>query len=300
MEKVINLDTVNDYCLRFEQTAQHPLVSVMDLHELKRNSQKGIEALKFNFYGIFLKQNPDCIMKYGRKYYDFQEGTLVFIGPGQIVQIENSDDYIPSGHALLFHPDLLLKTNLGQIISKYSFFSYELSEALHLSQWERQIILDCLDKIRFELERDIDKHSKELIVSNIELFLRYCSRFYDRQFITRDVANDGVVHRFKRSLHQYLHSGLAGELGCPSVGYFANEQYLSANYFGDLIKKETGKSALEIIQSKIIEVAKERIFDPSKTVSEIAYELGFKHPQHFSRLFKNKVGHSPNAYRTMH
>lgn len=299
MSKVINLASVNDYCNRFNQTSQHPLVSVMHLNDLQRRSQHGIEALRFNFYGIFLKQNADCIMKYGRKYYDFQEGTLVFIGPGQIVQIENSDDYVPSGYALLFHPDLLLKTNLGQIISKYSFFSYELSEALHLSQRERQIIIDCIDKIRFELERDIDKHSKELIVSNIELFLRYCSRFYDRQFITRDVVNDGVVHQFKKSLHNYLYSGTAREIGCPSVGYFAREQHLSANYFGDLIKKETGKSALEIIQTKLIEVAKERIFDPSKTVSEIAYELGFKHPQHFSRLFKNKVGYSPNEYRLM-
>lgn len=271
----------------------------MDLHQLKRNSQKGIEALRFNFYGIFLKQNADCILKYGRKNYDYQEGTLVFIGPEQVVQIENGDDYVPTGYALLFHPDLLPNTNLGQLITKYSFFSYELSEALHLSEKERQIIIDCIEKIRFELERDIDKHSKELIVSNIELFLRYCSRFYDRQFITRDVVNEGVVHQFKKSLHQYLNSGKASEFGCPSVGYFAQEQFLSANYFGDLVKKETGKSALEIIQTKLIEVAKERIFDPSKTVSEIAYELGFKHPQHFSRLFKNKVGYSPNEYRMM-
>lgn len=299
MNKVIHLETVNDYCRRFNQSSQHPLVSVMDLHNTKRKSQKGIEALRFNFYGIFLKQNKDCILKYGRKYYDFQEGTLVFIGPGQIVQIENGDDYIPSGHALLFHPDLLLRTNLGSIISKYSFFSYELSEALHLSQRERQIVIDCIEKIRFELERDIDKHSKELIVSNIELFLRYCSRFYDRQFITRDVANNSVVHQFEKSLHDYLHSGKASELGCPTVSYFAQEQFLSANYFGDLIKKETGKSALEFIQTKLIEVAKERIFDPTKSVSEIAYELGFKHPQHFSRLFKSKVGYSPNEYRML-
>ena len=299
MNKVIYLETVNDYCRRFNQSSQHPLVSVMDLHNTKRKSQKGIEALRFNFYGIFLKQNKDCILKYGRKYYDFQEGTLVFVGPDQIVQIENGDDYIPSGHALLFHPDLLLRTNLGSIISKYSFFSYELSEALHLSQRERQIVIDCMEKIRFELERDIDKHSKELIVSNIELFLRYCSRFYDRQFITRDVANNSVVHQFEKSLHNYLYSGKASELGCPTVSYFAQEQFLSANYFGDLIKKETGKSALEFIQTKLIEVAKERIFDPTKSVSEIAYELGFKHPQHFSRLFKNKVGYSPNEYRML-
>ena len=299
MGKIINLEKISDYCARFNTSSSHPLVTVMDLGDTKRNSQRGIEALRFNFYGIFLKQNKDCVLKYGRKYYDFEEGTLVFIGPGQVVQIENGDDYVPSGHALLFHPDLLFKTNLGKVISQYSFFSYELNEALHLSPKERQIVMDCLDKIRFELDRDIDKHSKDLIVSNIELFLRYCSRFYDRQFITRDVVNDDVVHKFLKSLDNYLHSGKSGELGYPSVGYFAEEQYLSANYFGDLIKKETGKSALEHIQYKLIEVAKERIFDQTKTVSEIAYELGFKHPQHFSRLFKNKVGYSPNEYRML-
>lgn len=299
MGKLTNLDTVNDYCNRFNQTALHPLVSVMDLHHTQRKSQKGIEALRFNFYGVFLKQNQDCILKYGRKYYDFQEGTLVFVGPGQVVSIENSDDYVPSGYALLFHPDLLYRTNLGQVISNYSFFSYEIHEALHISDKERQVVIDCFEKIRFELERDIDKHSKELIVSNIELFLRYCSRFYDRQFITRDIVNDGVVRQFENSLNEYLRSGKAKELGCPSVSYFAEEQFLSPNYFGDLVKKETGRNALEVIQSKLIEVAKERIFDPTKTVSEIAHELGFKHPQHFSRLFKNKVGHSPQEYRML-
>lgn len=299
MSQIYNLETINDYCERFSTSSLHPLVTVMDLNGTKRKSQKGIEALRFNFYGVFLKQNKDCVLKYGRKYYDFQEGTLVFAGPGQVVTIENGDDYVPSGHALLFHPDLLHRTGLGQVISEYSFFSYEVHEALHLSDREREIVMDCLEKIRYELERDIDKHSKRVIVSNIELFLNYCSRFYDRQFITRDTANYGVVNQFERSLSEYLRSEKAAVIGCPTVSYFAGEQHLSPNYFGDLVKKETGKSAHEHIQTKLIEVAKERMFDPTKTISEIAYELGFKHPQHFSRLFKQRVGYSPNEFRNL-
>lgn len=299
MNKVFHLDTVNDYCNRFNRSALHPLVSVLDLSTAKRKSQAGIEALRFNFYAVFLKQNKDCILKYGRKYYDFQEGTLVFAGPGQEVIIESGDDYVPSGLALLFHPDLLHATPLAGKIHEYSFFSYEIHEALHLSDRERRIVTDCFDKILFELERDVDKHSKQLIVSNIELFLSYCNRFYDRQFITRDVVNDSVIKIFERSLNDYLRSGKAGEFGCPTVNYFADEQHLSPNYFGDLVKRETGKSALEIIQAKLIAIAKEQFFDTSKTVSEIAYELGFKYPQHFTRMFKKKTGISPNEYRMM-
>ncbi len=299
MSEIYNLETVNDYCDRFSTKALHPLVTVMDLNGTKRKSQRGIEALRFNFYGVFLKQNKDCVLKYGRKYYDFQEGTLVFAGPGQVVTIENSDDYVPSGHALLFHSDLLHRTGLGQIISEYSFFSYEVHEALHLSDREREIVMDCFDKIRYELDRDIDQHSKRVIVTNIELFLNYCTRFYDRQFITRDTANYGVVSQFERSLNDYLRSEKAALMGCPTVSHFAEEQHLSPNYFGDVVKKETGRSAHEHIQSKLIEIAKERMFDPAKTVSEVAYELGFKHPQHFSRLFKQRVGHSPNAFRNL-
>ena len=224
----------------------------------------------------------------------------MFISPGQIVNISHIDyDIQPAGFALLFHPDLLKGTNLGKAIEDMSFFSYQVHEALHLSEKERKIVLDCFDKIQFELSNGIDKHSKKLIVSNIELFLNYCTRFYDRQFITRDTVNLGVVKNFEDALNSYIKTGKAKEYGTPSVSYFAEQQHLSANYFGDLVKKETGKSAHEFIQAKIIEVAKEKIFDPSKSLSEIAYELGFKYPQHFTRLFKNKVGYSPNEYRKL-
>lgn len=170
---------------------------------------------------------------------------------------------------------------------------------MHLSEQERKIILDCFDKIRYELKHSIDKHTKQLIVSNIELFLNYCERFYDRQFITRDNVNKGVLEKFEESLNSYFASEKPYSVGLPSVAYFADELNLSSNYFGDLIKKETGKSAQEYIQNKIIDIAKDKIFDSNKTISEIAYELGFRYPQHFSRLFKQRVGYTPNEYRSL-
>jgi AraC-like DNA-binding protein len=200
---------------------------------------------------------------------------------------------------LLFHPQLIEGTALGKHIQDYTFFSYDVNEALHLSEKERQIVLDCFGKIQYELEQSIDKHSKKLIASNIELFLNYCTRFYDRQFITRDNVHNGILERFEHLLNNYFLSENPANIGLPSVAYCADELNLSSNYFGDLIKKETGKSAQEYIQSKIIDVAKERIFDHNKSVSEIAYDLGFKYPQHFTRLFKQRVGVAPNEYRNL-
>jgi AraC-like DNA-binding protein len=170
---------------------------------------------------------------------------------------------------------------------------------LHLSEKEKQIVLDCFAKIQYEMEQSIDKHSKTLITSNIELFLNYCIRFYDRQFITRDNENRGILERFESLLQDYFSSEKPTDIGLPSVGYCADELNLSHNYFGDLIKKETGKTAQEYIQTKVIDIAKERIFDWDKSISEIAYELGFKYPQHFTRFFKQKTGLSPVEYRSL-
>jgi len=199
----------------------------------------------------------------------------------------------------VFHPDLIRGTSLGRIIHEYNFFSYNANEALHLSERERQVVLDCFSKIEFELQQNIDKHSKKLIASNIELFLNYCDRFYDRQFITRDNLNKGILEKFEELLNSYFSSDKPQQIGLPTVAYFAEKLHLSANYFGDLIKKETGKSAKEYIQDKIIDLAKTKTFDSDKTVNEIAYELGFKYPQHFTRLFKNVTGYSPNEYRAL-
>lgn len=300
MGQIVEISNVSDYCSAFDMPVLHPLVSVLDLSKGKWNPQNKVEQVRYHFYGVFLKQGKNCVMQYGRQNYDYQDGTLVFVGPGQIVNISHiEEDFVPSGHALLFHPDFLGRTQLGQDIDRYSFFNYDLHEALHVSSKERQIVLDCFDKIHYELSQGMDKHSKRLTISNLELFLNYCLRFYDRQFITRDIANIGVVENFQASLNAFLKSGRARDEGTPQVSYFAEEQHLSPNYFGDLIKRETGKSAQEHIQAKLIEIAKAKVFDPDKSVSEIAYELGFKHPQHFTRFFKNKVGYSPKEYRGM-
>ena len=248
---------------------------------------------------FFLKDSKHCEIKYGGRDYDYDEGTLVFVGADQTVQLTQDANYVPKGYALVFHPDLFLGSDLANKMSSYTYFSYAVNEALHLSTKERRIILSLLDKIQFELEQNLDKHSKKLIVSNIELLLDYCLRFYDRQFLTREIPHQNSLNKFESLLSDYFTSGKPLKYGLPTVGYFADQLHLSSNYFGDLIKKETGKSAQEYIQTKLIDVAKEKVFDPNKSVSEIAYELGFKYPQHFSRMFKQQVGHSPKAFRNL-
>ena len=303
MKNVLNVDTVSDYLNLRKQEVLHPLVGIVDFKKVNaegHHAKKRYDAFHFGCYAIFLKDALGCKMMYGGKSYDYDEGTLVFIGPNQSIELTNYDPgFKPEGYALLFHPDLFLGTDMGKKIHDYSFFSYATHEALHLSVKERKVILSLLEKIQFELEQTIDKHSKKLIVANIELFLDYCVRFYDRQFITREIVNQGIVENFKTLLEDYFTSDKPQKKGTPSVSYFAAEQHLSANYFGDLVKKETGKSAHEHIQAKLIDVAKEKICDHDKSLSQIAYELGIKYPQHFTRLFKNKVGYTPNEYRML-
>jgi len=300
MEKVFKFDTVAEYNALNNYETLHPLVTVIDFSKSKHWTWPGGKSIKVNYglYCIFLKEIKCGDLKYGCNYYDYQEGSLVFFAPGQMVEVEYlGGKFQPKGYALMFHPDMIHGTSLGKHIQEYSFFGYQSNEALHLSERERKIILDCFSKIEYELERAIDNHSKRLIVSNIEMVLNYCVRFYDRQFITRDNVHKGILEKFEIVLNDYYQSDKPQTIGLPSVAYCAGELSLSSNYFGDLIKKETGKTAQEYIQSKVIDVAKEKIFDQSKSVSEIAYELGFKYPQHFTRLFKQKVGQSPNEYR---
>ncbi|MFN8251904.1 MAG: AraC family transcriptional regulator [Ferruginibacter sp.] len=297
MEEIVKLESVAQYNTMRGAGTLHPLVTVLDLSKTLPMPAK---TFNFNVYAIYLKEVKCGELKYGRNHYDYQEGTLLFIAPGQVVGVQpRVKEFAPQGWVLLFHPDLVKGTQLGKHIQDYSFFSYDVNEALHLSERERQMVLDCFAKIGYELEQPVDKHSKKLIASNIELFLNYCTRFYDRQFITRDNANKGVVEKFEDLLNNYYTSDTAANEGLPSVAWCADQLHLSSNYFGDLVKKETGKSPQEYIQSKVIDVAKERIFDIDKSISEVAYELGFKYPQHFTRLFRQKTGMSPVAYRNM-
>lgn len=294
MEEILKFDTVSQYNAFNRNETLHPLVSVVDL---SKAAPRQLRRMSYGFYVVFLKEVKCGDLKYGISNYDYEEGTLVFLAPGQVIGSAGDEYYQPKGQALVFHADFIRGTSLGNHMGDYTFFKYTTNEALHLSERERQIILDCFSKIKYELEQSVDKHSKKLIASNIELFLNYCVRFYDRQFITRDHANRGILERLETLLNDFFASEKSQQVGLPSVAYCANELNLSANYFGDLIKKETGKSATEYIHLKLIETAKAKIFDTNKSVSEVAYELGFKYPQHFTRVFKQHVGMTPLEYR---
>lgn len=296
MDDIISFNTIKQYNAFNNQETLHPLVSIVDLD--KAHKRQG-RRLRYEFYTIFLKKIHCGDLRYGLNYYDYEDGTLIFLAPGQVIGSYTEEYYQPQGIALVFHPDLIVGTSLARNIHHFHFFSYAVHEALHLSEQERNMIMDCFAKIEYELKHSIDKHSKQLIVANIELFLNYCTRFYDRQFITRDNVNKGILQKFEELLNSYFLSEKPLISGLPSVTSLAEELNLSTNYFGDLIKKETGKTAQEYIHIKVLEVAKEKLFDSDKSISEIAYELGFKYPQHFSRLFKLKLGVTPNEYRNL-
>ena len=296
MEEILKLDTVKKYNDLLGVETIHPLVSVINASEIAplRHVRKNI-----GFYVIYLKDiKCSDLLKYGRKFYDYQEETLVFAAQGQIVGNNDTGEYFqPKGWWLTFHPDLLHGTPLGKRMKEYSFFSYATNEALHISKKERQLVIECLTQIDEEIRKSSDKHSNLIITSTIKLLLDYCTRFYDRQFNTRKEENKDKLGRFEELLNDYFDSDKPKESGIPTVKYFADELCLSSNYFGDLIKKETGKSAQEYIQSNIIDRAKELLSASTKSVSEIAYELGYQYPQYFNRFFKNAVGCTPNEYR---
>jgi len=296
MEDILYFNSIKEYNDFNNNETLHPLVSIV---RLDKAEPRKLKRLRYGFYTVFLKQIYCGDLRYGLSNYDYEGGTLIFLAPNQVIGESKDDYYQPQGVALVFQPDLIVGTTLGKNIGDYHFFSYGVNEALHLSEQERKIVEDCFVKIEYELQHAIDKHSKQLIVSNIELFLNYCTRFYDRQFITRDNVNKGILERFEELLNNYFVSNKPRTIGLPSVSWCAEELNLSTNYFGDLIKKETGVSAQEYIQAKVINVAKERIFDIDKSISEIAYELGFKYPQHFTRLFKQKTGVTPNEYKNL-
>jgi len=293
---MIHYDTIKKYAEAFNNKALHPLIAYVDLNQSLPMLRS---QFMLGFYAIIIKETRCGDIRYGNQYYDYDEGTMVFIGPNQIIKHEPEGEiHQPYGKALIFHSDLIKGTNLGKHIHEYTFFSYASYEALHLSNKEREKILVCFDNIENEIIQNIDRHSKKLIISNLELLLNYCTRFYDRQFITRENIGQGIIEQFEQHLNEYLRHEKLQEIGLPTVSFFADTLNLSPNYFGDLIKKETGKSAIEYIHLKLLEYAKEKIMDKTKSISEISYQLGFKYPQHFTRLFKQKVGMAPNEYRS--
>lgn len=296
--ETVKLDTVDKYNKLYGLETLHPLVTIVDLTK----AQKIVNhiLMDYGLYALFLKNGKECTLKYGRREYDYTEGTITSFAPGQVVEVNMlGNEFKPHVYGLLFHPDLIRRTSLGQNIEKYNFFSYSSFEALHLSERERKIVMDCFEHIQQDLEYPIDSHSKQIISTKIELLLNYCLRFYERQFITRELENRDVLQKFEYLINEYLSSDLPQDIGLPTVKYFAGKVHLSTNYFGDLIKKETGKSAQEYIQFKIIERAKDQIANTKLTMSEIAYSLGFGYPQHFGRVFKKNVGITPNEYRSL-
>lgn len=281
---------------------KHPLVSVVKTADFKPTVDfKGLKVVN-NLYQIMLK-NLDCgNLMYGKNSYDYEEGTLVFTSPGQVTIFDGElPQDLETDHSwtLAFHSDLIRKSNLADKINQYSFFNYEVNEALHLSEDERKTIEELLDKIVKEYSQNLDKHSQNLIVSNIELLLDYCTRFYDRQFYTRTNINVDFVSKFEKLLKSYYDSDESDYLGLPNVQYFAQKLNFSSNYLSDLLKKETGKTAQEHIHLFVINKAKNSLLNSRNSISEIGYSLGFGYPQHFSSLFKSKTGYSPSEYRKL-
>lgn len=272
----------------------HPLVTVARGDQTTKIEES---MLHYGVYALFLKENKGCKMSYGRTPYDFDEMTVTSFAPGQVVHLEPVPDVpYPRWTALVFHPDLLNRTTLGRNISRYEFFDYTSSEALHLSCGEIEIFRGVLDMINEELHRSIDKHSRELIVSNIELLLNYCLRFYDRQFVTREEINHSAVKKFTSLLDSYIANNAERE-GLPSVAFFADKCCYSAKYFGELVKTETGKTAKEFINERVMRKAKQLLSDDSLNITQVSMRLGFEYPQHFVRFFKTHAGCTPSEFR---
>ena len=293
MEEIF-INTIQDFNDYQGVGTLHPLVSVVHVENTEHIKEC---VMHYGLYAIYLKENKGCKLSYGRTPYDFDEMTVTSFAPGQVVKVEpNPDVPFAKFTALVFHPDLLNRTALGRQINRYEFFGYSSTEALHLSAQEVEVFRGVLTMIEQELHRAIDKHTRELIVSNIELLLNYCLRFYDRQFITREEINHSVVKKFIEMLDEYISSKALRD-GLPTVAYFADKCCLSSGYFGNLVRVETGRTAKDIIADHVLAYAKQLLNDEALTITMISNRLGFEYPQHFVRFFKSHTGKTPSAYR---
>ena len=296
---IYKLDNIDQYNHDLGIETVHPLVTVCNLKDVPNRELIDNEVTwHYGVYALFLKNTRSCMLSYGYKEYDYSDGTVTSFAPMQTVTSTPIPGLDHDVVALLFHPDLIRGTSLAKNIADYRFFQYSSSEALHMSERERGIYLDCIGKIKEEIYRPIDKFSRKIISQNIELLLDYCLRFYDRQFITRELENSSVIATFEQALNDYFHNEESVFMnGLPSVKTFADKCYLSPNYFGDLVKKETGKTPIEFIQQKIIDIAKEELHSTDVTITEVAYRLGFQSSQHFNRYFKRCTGMTPTEFR---
>ena len=301
MSDFIHLQTISELLrmFRMDHRSRHPLIAVVDFSKVNEHM---IEETKVSadLYSIMFKNYRKNNIKYGRKNVDFQNGSLICMAPNQVVEMDNDIEVSENmvGWGVFFHPDLIRATSLSEKMKDYNFFSYEVSEALHLSEKEKQTLYDCVLKIEAELQENVDIHSQAIIVSTLELLLNYCTRFYGRQFITRKTSNNFVVGQIEKILDAYF-KGDISEKGLPTVKYLAEEVHLSPSYLSDLLKKETGKNAQDHIHFRLIEEAKNILLSTDKSIGEIAYSLGFQYPQYFNKLFKQKTGKTPLEFRNM-
>ncbi|WP_405605031.1 helix-turn-helix domain-containing protein [Polaribacter sp. Asnod1-A03] len=300
MKDIININSITEVhnFLGLEKP-KHPLISILRIP--KEMDAVGLENFKYSLglYHISLKDHcAYTISKYGRNSYDFHEGSMIFVAPNQVIEFEkqqiNKED---TGWSIVFHPDLIRKSELGKRIDQFSFFEYTSNEALHLSEDERKTVTHITEKIKKEFHNNMDAHSHTLIISNLELLLNYCVRFYDRQFYTRTNLNKDIASQFQKLLKDYYQENKQLELDLPSVQYCGNAMNMSPKYLSDLLKKETGQSTQDHIHKYIIEKAKNRLLNSKESASEIAYSLGFEYPQYFSKIFKKKTSMTPNAFR---
>lgn len=300
MNKILHLKTIPDlYKFLNLGYADHPLIAIVDFSKVIEHTTDEIR-IKTDFYSIMFKNYCRNHIRYGRKTLDFQDGSLVCIAPNHAITIDNDIEVKENmmGWGLFFHPDLIRTTSLNAKIKDYSFFSYEIAEALHLSEKEKQLLYECIVKIQSELKENIDDYSQTIIVSTIELLLNYCNRFYGRQFITRKSTNQAILEKVENLLKEHI-AMKSSTNGLPTVKFLADAVNLSPGYLGDLLKKETGLNAQERIHQVIIEEAKNILLNSTHSISEIAFQLGFEYPQYFSRLFKQKTGTTPLEYRNL-
>lgn len=291
-ENILHIKTVHQCNCCLGCKTLHPLVNVIDLAQ----TTPGQQAVKFDFYTVLLLENETEAYLYGRKYYDYSNASVVFFAPGQFLTAEGSGVLPQKGRLLVFHPDLICHTSLGRNIKNYTFFFYRPEEALHLSLREKTKVNECLNNIGEELRHAIDCYSKTLISRHIELLLDYCSRFYERQFITRNEANKEIVGNTDFLIDEYIRSGQL-QSGLPSAAYCAGLLHLSPHYFSDLLKFETGKSLYEYVQQKRLDTSRKLLLDKNNTVSMVAHQLGYANVQYFSCLFKKITGIAPQEYR---
>lgn len=280
---------------RYEKPT-HPLITIIDWAKVDRSHRKkGDIYYRLNMYAIACKKFKGEF-KYGRSTYDFSEGSLIFMAPQQAIQPDPAFE-VREGWAMYIHPDFLNASKKGAALTNFSFFGYDANEALHISDAENKILEECLHNIQREIVQNLDTHTYNLMLTNLELFFGYCSRFYDRQFLTRVKVSNDTLENFERLLNGYFAQDTLIETGLPDVKYFASRLNLSPNYLSDLLTKYTGKPTQEHIHLKMIEKAKSLLWSSDMAISEIAYHLGFEHPSHFTRLFKSKTGKTPKAFR---